>query len=331
MVAMRQHVPLGSEHLDDLIFPYIRRDYVPLRVDVTVGQALESLRSQELGEKIIYFYVVDREGRLEGIVPTRRLLMSDPGVMVADIMYPSVVSLPTWATVRQASDLFLKHRFMALPVVDADGHLHGIVDVSLFTDQLSEVRVAEEAFQLIGIHVVAGLGPIAGFKDRFPWLTANIAGGLLAAFVTSLYESLLDAVVVLALFIPVVLALAESVSMQSVTLTLQSLRGPEQTLIPKGRSLNKEFLTALLLGLACGGAVGGAASLWQGTWMLGLMIGGAITLSMITASLFGIVLPATLHWLRRDPTIAAGPIVLALADLATLAFYFNLAGILLQG
>jgi magnesium transporter len=329
MVAMRPNPPLGSEQLDDLVFQYVRRDYVPLRADVTVGEALKSLRSQELGEKIVYFYVVDADGRLEGIVPTRRLLMSDPGVTVSGIMNPKVVSLPAWGTVREASDLFLKHRFMALPVVDAEGHLHGIVDVSLFTDQLSEARIAEEAFQLIGIHLVAGLGPFAGFRDRFPWLTANIAGGLLAAFVTSLYESLLDAVVVLALFIPVVLALAESVSIQSVTLTLQSLRGPEQHLIPKGRSIGKEFVTALLLGLACGGVVGGAASLWQETWMLGLMIGGAITLSMITASVFGIVLPATLHWLRRDPTIAAGPIVLALADLATLIFYFNIAGMLL--
>lgn len=329
MNGMRPTPPLDSEHLDDLIFQYVRRDYVPLRIDVTVGEALQSLRSQELGEKIVYFYVVDGEGRLKGIVPTRRLLMSAPEVQVAAIMSPKVLSLPAWATVRDASDLFLEHRFMALPVVDAEGHLHGIVDVSLFTDQLSEARVAEEAFQLIGIHLVAGLGPLAGFKDRFPWLTANIAGGLLAAFVTSLYESMLDAVVVLALFIPVVLALAESVSIQSVTLTLQSLRGPEQALIPKGRSISKEIVTALLLGLACGGVVGGAASLWQGSWPLGLMIAGAITLSMVTASVFGIVLPATLHWLRRDPTIAAGPIVLALADLATLLFYFNIAGMLL--
>jgi Mg/Co/Ni transporter MgtE len=83
MNAVRQNVSLGSEHLSDLIFPYVRRDYVPLRVDVTIGEALDSLRSQELGEKIVYFYVVDEDGRLEGIVPTRRLLMSDPGVRVS--------------------------------------------------------------------------------------------------------------------------------------------------------------------------------------------------------------------------------------------------------
>jgi magnesium transporter len=327
---MHPRPPLGSEHLDDLIFPYVRRDYVPIRADLTVGEALRSLREQPLGEKIVYFYVVDAEDRLRGIVATRRLLMSPPEVRVSAIMSPDVITLSSSATVREASDLFLAHRFLALPVVDADGHLHGIVDVSLFTDHLSETRAAGDAFQLIGIHLVAGLGPLAGFKDRFPWLTANIAGGLLAAFVTSLYESLLDAVVVLALFVPVVLALAESVSIQSVTLTLQSLRGPQPNLLPRGRSLTKEILTAALLGLACGAVVGGAAAAWQGTAVLGVLIAGAITLSMVTASVLGIVLPATLHWMRRDPTIAAGPIVLALADLATLLFYFNLAGIMMQ-
>ena len=318
--------PLGSEHLDDLIIQYVRRDFVPLRAELTVGQALASLRQQELGEKIVYFYVVDGEGRLEGIVPTRRLLMSEPNVPIAAIMVQRVVTLPSWATLRDASDLFLKHRYLALPVVDSAGHLHGILDVSVFTDHMSEARAAEEAFQLIGIHLVAGLGPLAGFRDRFPWLTANIAGGLLAAFVTSRYQSLLDAVVVLALFVPVVLALAESVSIQSVTLTLQSLRDPGHGVIPTGRSVAKEIATALLLGLACGGAVGGVAALWLGDAVLGATITAAITLAMITASVLGILLPATLHWLRRDPTIAAGPIVLALADLATLLFYFNLAG-----
>ena len=321
--------PLGSEHLNDLVFQYIRRDFVPVRADHTVGEALRALRSQELGEKIVYFYVVDQDGRLTGILPTRRLLMSAPETLVGTIMVANVVSLPAWATVRDASDLFLKHRFLALPVVDAENHLHGIVDVSLFTDQLSETRFAEDAFQLIGIHLVAGLGPLAGFQDRFPWLTANIAGGLLAAFVTSRYQSLLDAVVVLALFVPVVLALAESVSIQSVTLTLQSLHGANGGLLPRGRSISKEIATALLLGAACGGVVGGVAAVWQSNWLLGAMICAAIALSMVTASVLGILLPATLQWLRKDPTIAAGPIVLALADLATLLFYFNIAGMVM--
>jgi len=86
-------------------------------VNVTVGEALESRRSQELGEKIVYFYIVDRDGQLEGLVPTRRLLMSDPGVKVSAIMSSRVVSPPAWATVREASDLFLRRSCAGTTIV----------------------------------------------------------------------------------------------------------------------------------------------------------------------------------------------------------------------
>lgn len=322
---------LSHEHLDEPLFPYLRRDIPILLEDQTVAEALHSLRRQALGERIIYFYVVNVEGRLVGVVPTRRLLMSQPHERLSALMVKDLVTLPAHTTVGQASEMFLKHRYLAFPVVDNAGVLHGVADVGMFTGELSNIaerQSAEDAFQLIGIHFVAGLGPWAGFKDRFPWLLANVAGGLLAALVASLYEGLLDAVVVLALFIPVVLALAESVSIQSVTLTLQSLHGRQDGLLPRGRSLAKEAATAGLLGLGCGTLVGGAAGIWQRDVILGLVILAAITASMVTASLLGVLLPATLRRLWRDPTIAAGPIVLALADLATLLFYFNLAGLM---
>jgi len=326
--------PLGREHLDEPIFAHVRRDFVPLNAQWTVGEALERLRTQDLGEKIVYFYAVDAKGRLEGIVPTRRLLMSRPDTTVASLMASNVITMPTWATVRDASNLFLAHRFLAFPVVDSDGVLHGVADVSLFTRELANLanrRNAEDAFQLIGIHLNAEASPWAGFRDRFPWLLANVGGGLLAAFVTSRYEALLDATVVLALFIPVVLTLSESVSMQSLTLTLQSLRGPRKGLLPEARPLWKEIVTAALLGAGCGAIVGGVAGVWQGSLVLGAAVFAAIALSMITACVLGVILPAVLHALRRDPTIAAGPIVLALCDLLTLLFYFNLAGMLLGG
>jgi len=321
--------PLGRAHLDEPIFAHLRRDFVPLNVEWTVGDALTQLRTEQLGEKIIYFYAVDSEGRLEGIVPTRRLLMSGLDTPIASLMVTDIVTVPSWATVREASALFLAHRFLAIPVVDSNRVLHGIADVSLFTRELADLanrQNADNAFQLIGIHLVADAGPWAGFTDRFPWLLANVGGGLLAAFVISRYESLLEAVLVLPLFIPVVLALAESVSIQSVTLTLQSLRGPRRSLIPEARPLWKEFATAVLLGVGCGGLVGVVAGVWQGNVTLGLTILTAITLSMVTACLLGVILPAILYALRRDPGIAAGPIVLAVADLSTLVFYFNLAG-----
>lgn len=322
--------PLGPEHFDEPIFAHLRRDFVTLGAQFTVGEALERLRSTELGEKIVYFYVVDAEQRLVGVVPTRRLLMGNPDTSLTSIMVTDVVTLPTWATVREACDLFIGRKLLAFPVVDAAGRVHGIADISLFTQEIADLanrQSADDAFQLIGIHMRPNLGPWAGFKDRFPWLLSNVSGGLLAAFVTSRYESLLDAVVVVALFIPVVLTLAESVSIQSVTLTLQGFHGGGNA--PKRRSLSKELATAALLGLGCGGVVGAVAGVWHHDLVLAATITIAIALSMVTAAALGVILPSLLRALHRDPSIAAGPIVLALADLATLLFYFNLAGMLL--
>ena len=114
-------VPMAdtTSHLDEPLFGLLRRDLTPLLPDQTVTEALAFLRGQALGERIVYFYVVDAAGKLVGVVPTRRLLMADPGTPVALIMVRDVLALPTSATVRDASEMFLKHRLLALTVIDA--------------------------------------------------------------------------------------------------------------------------------------------------------------------------------------------------------------------
>ena len=159
---------------------------------------------------------------------------------------------------------------------------------------------------------------------------ANVGGGLLSALIASRYEALLDSVVVLALFIPVVLALAESVSMQSATLTLQRLHGGAPVRGFVRRVLFQEMGAAALLGLGSGAIVGGIPAALHGDVLLGVSVGGAIAAAVLTAGLLGLLLPTALHALRMDPKIAAGPIVLAVSDIATLLFYFNLAGWLMR-
>ncbi len=329
---MPQNGRIGGQHLDEPVFAHARRDFTPLSVDQTVSEALEYLRAQRLGERIVYFYVTDGQGRLCGVVPTRRLLMADPNARLDPLMVRDIVTLPARATVRETCEAFLRHRFLALPVVDADGRLHGTADVSLLTGEIAdfaEQQSKDDIFQLIGVHVARALTPWRSFTDRFPWLLANISGGLLAAGLASLYEPLLNSVIVLALFIPVVLALAESVSIQSVSLTLQSLHGARIDWSFFGAAIWKELRTASMLGVASGALVGSLAWIWKANAVVALAIGTSILLAMMTACVLGVALPAALRALRRDPRIAAGPIVLALADLATLLFYFHVSGLLL--
>jgi magnesium transporter len=327
-VPTPQPAPVDASHLRESILPYVRRDVITLGPQQTIADALETVRSNRGDQPILYLYVVDEARRLCGIVPTRRLLTSQPTERIAHIMIADVIAIPSWATVLVASEFFVNRRFLAFPVIEDDGAFIGAVDVSVFTDDVVTMarESFEDIFQIIGVHVTQSRSPWTGFKDRFPWLLCNIGGGLLCAVIAGLYEPLLQALVVLALFIPVVLALSESVSMQSATLTLQALHGGSFDRNLFLRAVRRELLTAILLGLTCGAIVAGVCAVWQGQWLVAGAIGASIWISMVMASLFGLALPTLLHALKADPRIAAGPIVLASADVATLACFFNLAG-----
>ena len=317
--------PVSAAQLHEPILPFAQPPRVVLQPASMIAAAIDSIRRSAPAGAIHYFYVVDDNRRLVGVVPTRRLLTAEPEQRVADVMIDDVVAIPDWATVLIASEYFATRRLLAFPVVNAGGELVGVVDVGLFTDEVIDLarRTSDDIFQLIGVHTTAQRSPWLAFKDRFPWLLCNIGGGLIAAFIASRFEQLLQEVVVLALFIPVVLALGESVSMQALTLTLQGLTDGPVIWTRLAAALWKELRTAVLLGLSCGAIVGAVEYLWRGDGAVGLTIGAAIALSMVIACLLGVALPALLRAAKADPRIAAGPVVLAAADIVTLFFYFG--------
>ncbi len=313
--------------LHDSVLQHIQADVVRLRPDQSVADALESLRNHGPDHDIVYIYVVDDEDRLIGVVPTRALLASRAERPLGDIMQGDVVAIPDWATVLVAAEYFVTQRFLAFPVVSSGGQLVGQVDVRVFTDEVvgHAKRSFDDIFQIIGVHATQGRTVLLGFRDRFPWLLTNVTGGLLCAVLVSRYEHMLDTAVVLAVFLPMVLALAESVSMQSATLTLHGLHSSGMTWGLLGPAMRREFSVATLLGAGCGSIVGLISWAWKGNHQLALALGSAIALSMVTAALLGLLLPTLLHAAKLDPKIAAGPIVLAVADVGALLIYFNLA------
>jgi magnesium transporter len=243
-----------------------------------------------------------------------------------------VVAIPDTATVLDACELFVLHRFLAFPVVDGQRRLVGLVNVNLFTDEIfdiSEKERMDDVFQTIGFRVaeVQNASVLKSFRYRFPWLLATIASGTVCALLAGAYEATLAQSLVLAFFLTLVLGLGESVSAQSLTVTVQGLRGARPGWF--GRAWRKEFPTALLLGGACGLLVGAIVWVWRGAPIAAAVVGGSIVLAMTTACLLGLGVPALLHRLKLDPKFAAGPLVLALADICTLLFYFNIAAYVL--
>jgi len=316
--------------LDDLVVNHMRADSPRLQLEQTVGEALLSIRENPPENRIIYFYVVDVENRLKGVVPTRRLLLNSSDKLVKEIMVGSVLTIPDSATVLDACEFFILHRLLAFPIVDSDSRLVGVVDVDLYTEELSDIDRREsndELFQLIGVHLddAKPTSPAVAFGNRFPWLLANIAGGLVAAFITGVFEAELQKAVALALFVPVVLALAESVSIQSVSLALRGMGGRHPPLKEILANLKQEVITGLFLGIAAGFAVALVALLWLGQWRVAVCILGGIAGGVTCAAAIGMIMPNLVRFFNREPQVAAGPVALASADMVTLLIYFSLA------
>lgn len=321
--------PLTEANFDDPVTRHMQTEFARLEPHWTIGEALWRLRQAPPKNRILYLYVLDAENRLQGVVPTRRLLVGDPESGVADAMIRDVVTIPPVATVLDACEFFTQHRLLAFPVVGSDGKMIGVIDVEIYTDELRDVGIGrgDDLFQMVGVTLgnARPKSPVKAFLGRFPWLLANIAGGLVAAWISHLYEATLRETVALAMFVPVVLALSESVGMQSVSLALQWLHGPA----PKWSSLAMrvwlEARAGLLLGAACGFVVATTAWLWLRESAVAACLLVAIASGVCVSAIVGLTIPVTLRLAKFDPGVAAGPVALALADMATLTIYFALA------
>jgi len=323
-----------DEHLDEPVMAHARTDFAALREDSTVQGALDAIREHGVGEKIVYFYVLDADEKLAGVVPTRRLLTAPLEKRLADIMIRRVVAIPHTATLLVALEFFVMHKFLAFPVVDDDRRIVGVVDVSVFTEEVFDIAEREErdeAFEAIGVRasLVRDASPLRAFRFRFPWLLATIGSGTICALLVSAYEVTLAESLVLAFFLTLILGLGESVSVQSITVTIQALRSMRPTFRWYVRALKREMATAGLLGTACGTVVGLIVWLWRGAILEAVSIGASIVFALCAACFFGLSIPAALHALRLDPKISAGPVTLAFTDIFTLVFYFTLAALIL--
>src|ERR1700719_2782486 len=331
----------GIPDFNSPVAQHARKDFPLLDADMTVAAALERIRREGIGERVIYFFAVDSDEHLVGVLPTRRLLTAAPETHLRDIMVRRVVAIPATATVLDACEFFVLYKFFAFPVVDDQRRVVGVVDVSLFAEEILGERdeqsrpsapIRDNVFEVLGFHLdqIRGASPWRVFRFRFPWLLATVTSGTICAVLAGAFEATLANSLVIAFFLTMVLGLNESVSAQSMSVTIQMLRSAPVTWSWFRTALRREFITAVLIGLGCGIIVAAIVLVWRRDFLGALTIGGSIALSLVTASLFGLGVPSLLHRFNLDPKIAAGPITLALADICALILYFTSAWLVLS-
>lgn len=318
--------------LADCVLTHARKDFAVLKPEWTVGEALERLRKSPPADRIVYFYVTDEHDKLLGVIPTRRLLFAPANHPIREVMIKSVVAVPANATVLDACEFFTLYRFLAFPVIGPDRTLLGVIDIELYTDELTDTGggLRDNLFQLVGVHLANAnqTSPLRAFRGRFPWLLCNVAGGLFAAVLSGIFHDVLtwrDAV--LAMFVPVVIGVAESVSIQTVTLALQRTEGGGWK---KGiQRIFREGFTGMLLGAGTALLVALAAMAWLKDARVAVVLFGGMTLGVTCAAAVGLAIPTLLKLTKQEPHVAAGPICLVAADVLTLLTYFALARVLI--
>jgi len=337
------NVAASIPNFDAAVVEHARKDFSLLDANMTVGDALECIRREGVGERVIYFYVVDEQKRLAGVVPTRRLLTASLETPLSEIMVRRVVAIPARATILDACEFFVLYKFLAFPVVDDKRRVIGIIDANLFAEEILEAGESEdrsrpaapvgpEFFEALGFRIeqIRGASPWRSFRFRFPWLLVTVTGGTLSAVLARLFEATLASSLVLAFFLTMVLALNESVSMQSMSVTIHALRSISVTSGWLTPAFRREAVTALLLGVSCGLVVSAIVFTWRNDLASAFVIGGSIAVSLVSACVLGLGVPSLLHRFNLDVKIAAGPVTLALADFVALVIYFTSAWLVLR-
>lgn len=296
-----------------------------LFLDDTIEQGLFKLRQKKTIDNTVYFYVVDGSYNLVGVVPSRKLLLTEPTMLISDIMHKDLVQIKENDSLGKALELFEKHQLLALPVVNDHGRLVGSINVKSYVDEKTYLQ--KDLFQALGYTLEESKKKTlwGHYLTRMPWLFCNMFSGIICAIISRIHQEVLSEFLLFAFFIPLVLTLSESVSMQSMTQSLHFLKSPRLSWFTSFKKILSETRIVILIAISSGIIIGLVSLLWKDGPLPSLTIGIGITLSVIASSLFGISMPLLFHRLRLDPKIASGPVVLMVADILTTLFYLSLA------
>jgi magnesium transporter len=318
-------------HADESAGGLMTSAKVMLHKEMTVQGAIAYLRAvAPESEDVYYLFVVDEEVRLVGVVSLRQLVVVPPWTRVVEIMDPGVIHVHADADQEEAARLMSRYDLLALPVVDEEGRLLGLITHDDLVEVLEE-EATEDIYRLGGLpeEHPPDIPIPAALRTRVPWLVLNLGTALASAAVLSLFESTIARVAVLAAFFPIVAGVSGSAGTQTLTVTVRGLALGELNPRDGLRALGREVLIGLANGIAVGGLIALIALLWKGTPMLGVVVGLATLLNMIGAGVAGALVPLMMQVLRVDPALASPILVTTITDTCGYFFYLGLATLVL--
>ena len=301
--------------------------------DTTCGDALKTLQDQRDAEMVFYLYVTDEDGSLVGVASLRALATRQADVLLKEIMEKRVHSVRPETDQEDVAQIVAQYNYLAVPVIDSDNRLLGIVTVDNVVDVIRE-EATEDFLQMAGAgkdREILLKSSWENAKVRLPWLFASWIGGVVAAYIIGKYEHMLESIIALAAFIPVIIGMGGNIGTQSSTIVVRGMATGRIEIGNETQVFLKELKVGLMLGSLYGIMLGIFANFRfiSTDPMLGLVVGLSICSSMLLAAGVGTFTPLILRKLDIDPAVATGPFVTTSVDILGLLLYFMIAGLLL--
>ena len=310
-------------------------EFVAIQAHRTAAEAIEQLRREApSAETAYYVYVVDARERLVGVLSLRELIVAPPDAEVRSIMRTNPVSVHVGDDQEEVARIVQKYNLLAVPVVDDQEILRGIVTVDDVIDVLEEeatediyragaVSEAEQEIDLEG-----AIWP--SIRARLPWLLGLLCLSLLSGKVIEAFTPLMDRVHALAIFITTMAGGAGNAATQALTVMVRGLATGEVERGQLVRVVWREARIGLVIGLLCGLVLGVAATIWNGSPWIGLIVGLSITINLMLAKAAGSLVPVIVQRIGLDPAVASGPFIATITDTTSMLVYFSIAALVLR-
>lgn len=293
----------------------------------TVREAVDKLKHfAELAEYLNYLHVIDDDKKLVGVVSYRDLLLADLEQHIEEIMKMRIVTVDALMDQEEVARIIQRYDFVTIPVVDEGNKLLGIVTVDDILDIVyQEAEEDIEKFSASGKAIDFTTKPFTAAKRRLTWLILLLFIGIVSGSIIASFEETLEQVVALAFFMPMVAGMTGNTGTQSLAVVIRGLTKENVNTKEVFKLLLRELKVGVYIGLTCGLLIFIIAYLWQGSAVLGFVIGISLLCTLIIGTLAGTIIPLTLNHLNVDPAVASGPLITTINDILSLLIYFGIA------
>ena len=334
LVRMRNLNIIGDLliHDDDDAGGLMSPSFGKLREYWTVRHALRVLRQMELDPEMLReLFAVDAHDTLVGRMELSELVFAPPNATISEVMNRDVISVSATEDQESAVRLMQRYRLPSIPVTNTRRQLQGVITSNSLVE-IAEQEATEDMFRLFGVggSIATGYNVREAMRNRLPWLVLNLFTVMSAGFVLSLFQPTLDAMTLLAAFLPVVMGQAGIAGTQTVTIIVRSMALGERSLSNVWRLLLFELVLSLVQSVAVGGILGVIVHLWKDDWALTVLVTLSLVMNLILAALAGVLVPMFMRLIRIDPAMASAVIVTTATDICGIVMYLGLASIFLS-